>query len=395
MSIAVMLAAGVVVLAIALCFAEVGSRFSGSGGPYLYARHTFGAAPGFVVGWLLWITQVGGFAAVANLLVGYLGWFWPGLQGGASRAAIITLLVLGFTLINLRGVQQAVRLNNVLTVGKLVPLVLFVVVGAFFLTPSLFTITVVPTPAAFAAAVLIAIFPYSGFEVTVALTGEMREPHRTIPAGLLAGMMLTALVYVGVQVVAVGTLPTLAISSRPLADAAGQVFGRAGALVMVLGAMVSTLGVLHAIVLAAGRVPFAMAEQGQLPAWLGAIHPRWRTPWVALIVSGAAMLAFTLASNFVSALTITVGLRVLIYLSTCAALLVLRRRADAPPAGFMLPGGTLVASLSIVTCLVLLGARPLAETRQLVLALLVGVLLWGLTGRPVAQRPGGPDALTP
>lgn len=378
MSVAAMMIAAIVVLGIALCFAEVGSRFSGSGGPYLYALEAFGPAPGFVVGWLLWVTQLGGFAAVANLLVNYLGWFEPAVTSGFPRAAIITALVMVLTLVNIRGVRQAARLNNILTIGKLVPLVLFVIVGAFFMDRTSFSLA--PAPAslgALTAAVLVAVYPYSGFEVTVALGGEMKEPARTIPLGLLTGMLLVTVVYVGVQVVAIGTLPGLATSTRPLADAGERLFGRPGALVMVAGAMVSTLGVLHAIMLAAGRVPFAMAEQRQLPPFLGRIHPIHRTPAIGLIVSAAGMLGFTLATTFVSALTVTVGLRVLIYLVTCAALPVLRRRLA--PASFMVPGGSFLAVACIVVAVILLAVRPWAETRQLAIAVLLGLAGWGIT----------------
>ncbi len=379
MSIAAMILAAIVVLGIALCFAEVGSRFSGSGGPYLYALEAFGPAPAFVAGWLLWITQLGGFAAVANLLVNYLGWFEPSVTSGVPRAAIITALVVVLAVVNIRGVRQATRLNNLLTVGKLIPLVLFIMIGLFHVDRAAL---VAPGPAslgALTAAVLVAVYPYSGFEVTVALSGEMKDPARTIPLGLLAGMLIITAVYIGVQVVAIGTLPGLATSTRPLADAAERLFGRAGAIVMIAGALLSTLGVLHAIMLAAGRVPFAMAEQGQLPPTLGRIHHVHRTPALGLVVSAGGMLAFTLATTFVSALTVTVGLRVLIYLMTCAALPVLRRRSHAPPGAFVVPGGTFLAAACGVACVALLAARPWGETRQLVVAAFLGLAAWAFT----------------
>ena len=378
MSIAAMILAAIVVLGIALCFAEVGSRYSGSGGPYLYALDAFGPAAGFVVGWLLWITQLGGFAAVANLLVNYLAWFEPAVTAGVPRAAIITALVVVLVIINIRGVRQAARLNNLLTVGKLVPLVLFIVIGAFYVDRSAFAMSSPASLGAVIAVVLVAVYPYSGFEVTVALSGEMREPARTIPAGLLTGMLLVTAVYVGVQVVAIGTLPGLATSTRPLADAGEELFGRPGALVMIGGAVVSTLGVLHAILLAAGRVPFAMAEQHQLPAAVGRIHPLHRTPAVGLVISGVGMLAFTLATTFVSALTVTVGLRVLIYLVTCAALPVLRRR-PASATAFIVPAGSLLAITCVGICVALLAVRPWTETRQLAVAVLLGLAGWGVS----------------
>ena len=182
------------------------------------------------------------------------------------------------------------------------------------------------------------------------------DPARTIPFALLAGLAVVAIIYVGVQVVAIGTLPDLATSARPLADAAEQIFGRAGATVMVTGALISTLGVSHAILLAAGRMPFAMAERQQLPAAIAAVHPVYRTPWIGLMLSAVCMLLFTLATTFTSALTITVGLRVIIYLVTCAALPVLRRRPGERAAAFRVPAGDLVAGIAVLTC-----ARPAGD----------------------------------
>jgi amino acid transporter len=390
--------AAVAVSLITLCFAEVGSAHRDTGGPYLYAYRTFGPVVGFEIGWLLWVTQLGGFATVTNLFVNYVGWFVPSATSGGPRVAIVAMIVTSLAVVNVLGVRRAALVNNILALGKLVPLVLFVVVGARFVDTARFAFAGASTAAAFSGAVLVAVYAFSGFEVLGVPSGEIRDPERTIPFALLAGLAVVAIIYVGVQVVAIGTLPDLATSSRPLADAAGRIFGRAGATVMVTGALVSTLGVSHAILLAAGRMPFALAERRQLPAVIAAVHPVYRTPWIGLIVSASAMALFTLATTFTSALTITVGLRVIIYLVTCAALPVLRRRPGQAPAAFRVPAGDAVALLSVVTCIGLLVMRPWTETRQLVIVLLVGMVAWagcaaaarrGSPGTEAGDRPGG------
>lgn len=368
--------AGVIVLGITLCFAEVGAAFRETGGPYLYAREVFGAAVGFEVGWLMWVTQLGGFAAVTNLFVDYVGWFAPALSGGVGRIAIITAIAASLTATNIRGVRRAAVVNNLLTLAKLVPLALFVLLGLFRVDTALLVPTEAPGPAALAGAVLLAIYAYSGFEVLGVPSGEARDPERSVPFALLAGLGIVALVYVGVQVVAVGTLPDLGHSARPLADAAGRALGPAGAWVMVIGALLSTFGVAHAIVLGAGRMPFAMAEQGQLPRALAAVHPRFRTPHVGLLVSGGAMLLFTAVTTFGTALSITVGLRVIIYVVTCATLPVLRRRRGGPPTGFAAPGGSLLAAACVVVGLGLLASRPWGDIIQLAVVLAVGGVVW-------------------
>ena len=268
-----------------------------------------------------------------------MGWFVPSATSGLPRAAIIATVACGLTVINVLGVRRAATINNILTLGKLIPLALFVIVGAFFVETSRFALMGPPTTVALSGAVLVAVYAFSGFEVLGVPSGEIADPARTIPFALLAGLAVVAVIYVGVQVVAIGTLPELATSARPLADAAGGIFGRVGATVMVAGALVSTLGVSHAILLAAGRMPFAMAERRQLPAAIAAVHPVYRTPYVGLMLSAAAMALFTVGTTFTSALTITVGLRVIIYLVTCAALPILRRRAGQERASVPGAGG--------------------------------------------------------
>lgn len=385
LSIGAFLLAALIVCLITLCFAEVGSAHRDTGGPYLYAYRTFGPLVGFEVGWLMWVTQLGGFAAVVNLFVNYVGWFVPSATGGTPRVAIVAAVVIGLLVINVLGVRRAATINNLLTFGKLVPLALFVIVGIFVVDPSRFQAGAPPTALAVSSAVLVAVYAFSGFEVLGVPGGEIEDPARTIPFALLAGLAVVAMVYVGVQVVAIGTLPGLATSARPLADAAEHVFGRLGATVMVSGAIISTLGVSHAILLAAGRMPFAMAERRQLPAAIAAVHPVYRTPYIGLMVSAAGMFLFTLATTFTSALTITVGLRVIIYLVTCAALPVLRRRPGEPPAAFRVPAGELVAIVAMVTCIGLLAMRPWVEIRQLGIVLLLGLLGWAASARKGAS----------
>lgn len=368
--------AGLVVLGITLCFAEVGSAFRDTGGPYLYAYETFGPAIGFEVGWLMWVTQLGGFAAVTNLFVNYVGWFAPYVTTGPWRIGIITTLLACLTAINILGVRRAAVVNNILTFAKLVPLALFVLVGMFYIDGARLLPATLPTAPALAGAVLLAIYAFSGFEVLGVPSGEVRNPERTVPFSLLAGLGIVALVYVGVQAVAVGTLPDLGHSARPLAEAAEQTFGRTGALVMVTGALLSTLGVAHAILLGAGRMPFAMAERHQLPAGIAVVHPTFRTPHVGIMVSAAGMLLFTIVTTFTSAVTITVGLRVIIYIITCAALPVLRRRTARAPATFRAPGGSVLAIVCLLIGLGLLATRPWADIIQLGVVLAVGAIGW-------------------
>ncbi len=376
----VMLAAGVVGL-ITLCFAEVGSAFGDTGGPYLHVRRVLGSAAGFQVGWLMWIARLTGFAAVLNLFIAYVAFFAPSTSVGSIRAALVLVVTAALTAVNFFGVRRAALVNNLLTLAKLVPLAVFVIGGMLFVNPArLVPGGGVPVPSLLSA-VMLAIYAFSGFELLAVPAGEVRDPARDIPFALLAGLGVVALVYTGVQIVCVGIVPSLGTSDRPLAEAARLAVGPGGAAFMAAGALLSTLGVSHTIVLGAARLPFAMAEQGQAPAVLAAVHPRYRTPYVSLLLSAACLLLLTLLTTFTSAVTLTVGFRVLVYLLTCAALPVLRRRRVLPRASWRAPAGDLVAAVSVVICTALLLARPWPETRQLLVAVGAGFIAYWLLGR--------------
>ena len=382
------IACALVVALIILCFAEVSSRFSGTGGPYLYAREAFGPLVGFEVGWLIWVARLTAFSANCNLLVGYLGFLFPGADQGLGRILAILVVVLGLTAVNYTGVRNAALTSNVLTVAKLVPLTLFIGVGLFFLQGERFALGPRPPFAAFSVSVLLLIYAFSGFEMAVIPGGEVRHPGRDMPHALLTAIGFVAVFYFLIQVVAIGTLPGLADSSRPLADAGRTFLGRAGGAIISAGALVSILGNLNVILLVGSRLPFAMAERGELPAVLAETHPTYRTPHIAVLLSGAVALILTLTGTFVYAATISVIARLLSYGATCAALPVLRRRAAAPPAAFTVPAGPLVAVAALLLAAWLLSHVALTQARDAGIAILIGVLLYFLP-RLVRRRAAG------
>lgn len=365
-----------VVAAIMLCFAEVGSRFETTGGPYLYARAAFGPRVGFQVGWLLWLARLTSFAALCNLLISYLHALWPAADSALWRPVVISAVVATLTAINLAGVRQAAVVSNGFTIGKLAPLLLLIAVGLFFIAPSRLALGPLPAPGSFSKGVMLLIYAYTGFEAVMIPSGEIRDPRRNLPWAMLVAIAVVAVIYLLVQVVCVGVLPGLAISERPLADVGARVLGSPGAAIVSLGALVSILGVLNGIVLAAPRLLFAMAEQGQLPRFLTATHPRFHTPWVAILLSSAIMLVLALTGSFIGALTISTIIRLLTYVAICAALPALRRRPEAPPAAFRAPLGTALAVLTIVLCLWLLTQSGWREARDVATAAGIGVVIY-------------------
>lgn len=380
-------ACALLVLLVVLCFAEVGSRFEDTGGPYLYARTAFGPFVGFQVGWLVWLTRVTAFAALCNLLIDYLARLWPAVASTGGRVAVASLATLAIAAINIRGVRTAAIVANVFTIGKLVPLVLFVAVGLFFVDPAGYVPAGTPSVVDFSTAVLLLVFAFTGFETATVPAGEVRDPRRTLPFAILASMAVIVPLYLLIQVVSIGTLPELASSTTPLADAAGRFAGSLGAGVIVVGALVSISGTLNGLVLAAPRLLYAMAEQGQLPALFGRTHARFRTPHVAILLTAACMLALTLSGSFLTAVALSTITRLLAYAATCVAVPVLRRRAPGrgvAPAAFSVPGGPwVVATALLVIGWLVLHAQP-EELRNVAIAMAVGALLMGaamLAGR--------------
>jgi amino acid transporter len=365
---------------IALCFAEVGSRFSATGGPYLYAREAFGPTPAFLVGWLMWLTRLAGFATLVQVFVAYLGYFWPAAQSGLPRTTIIAGLVVILTVINLIGVKESARTSDVLTVSKLIPLSLFVVVGLFFINPSQFTFAAAPDLGSFSSAVFVLVYVFSGFEAVLVNSGEFRQPQRVIPFALTVALSAAVVLFLLIQIVCIGVLPNLASSERPLADASSQFLGTVGPTIISIGALVSIFGTLNVIMLACTRLPFAMAAQGQLPAPLARVHKRFRTPHVSILISSITALMIALPGTFIYAVKITVITRVIVYASTCVALPILRRRSPwANSDSFRAPAGVPIAILCVMLCLGLLVSSGWREARDVSVAVAIGLIVYAIT----------------
>jgi amino acid transporter len=369
-------ACAVVVILIILCFAEVSSRFDETGGPYRYAREAFGPAVGFEVGWLTWLARLTAFAANCNLMVSYLGFFWPAANTPLARAVIIVGVVVALAAVNIIGVRQATITSDLFTIGKLVPMLIFIVAGLFFLNPHAFTFGPSPPAGAFSQSVLLLIYAFTGFEMAVIPAGEIRNPQRNLPRALLIASAVVAVVYIFIQVVCIGTLPELAASSKPLADAAQKFLGTAGAAIISAGAIISIAGNLNILVLSGSRIPFAIAEQKQLPSFLARVHRRSFTPHVSIVITASLMMVLTLKSSFVAALTISAIARLVTYAVTCAALPVLRRRSDVPKAMFRLPGGPGIAIAALLLAAWLLANSTVKEAVQATIVAVIGLLIY-------------------
>jgi amino acid transporter len=373
---------------VALCFAEVGSRFTQTGGPYLYARVAFGPAIGFIVGWVTWVTRPLTIAAIGNLLVGYVSALWPAAGSGAPRAGVITAFIAVLTAVLVAGIRQTAFVGTAFTAGKLVVLGVFIVAGLPAIAWDRVTFDSAPDPGALASAVLLLVFAFGGFEMGSVVAGEIRDPRRDLPIGMTAALGIVAALYILIQLVAIGTATGLATSERPLADAAtvvlGPIVGRTFAVValmLLLGTMLTTL-------LLGTRMMYALGEQGQLPAFFARVHPRTRTPIGSILVTCGVAYVATLFSTFAGVLVIATSTRILTYLVTCVALPVLRRRPDVPPPLFEFRAGVPIAVACTVMLSALLFQSSWTELMTLVGVTVAGALPWWL-GR---ARGSGQDA---
>lgn len=372
-------AVGAASMLVAVSFAEAASRFEGTGGPYLYTRAAFGRFAAFEVGWMLWFTRAASWASVINVLVSSLGFYWPRVTSGAPRAVLITTIIALIAAINIRGIRQSSLVVNLLTAGKLVPLAVFIGAGLFFVDWSRLTAGASVSFKGLSASGLLLIFAFGGYEVVPVVAGETRDPRRDVPFALIMTIIIVTIVMTLAQAVALGTLPGLAGSKTPLADAAAVFLGGGGAAMMTIGAVLSTSGNNMGQALSGSRNLFALAEQRDLPPFFGRVHPRFRTPINAILVTAVVALVLALSGTFQSLAAASAISRLLVYVATCASTLRLRAarfEGVVKPPMFVVPFGPVVPLAAILIALAILtGATPL-QLRAGTGALAAGAILY-------------------
>ena len=372
-------AIGVVSMLMAVTFAEVASRFEGTGGPYLYARAAFGRFAGFEVGWMLWFTRVASWAAVINILVSSLGFYWPRATAGLPRSFLITSIICVLAAINIRGIRQSSFVVNMLTLAKLLPLGVFVVTGLWFVEWGRLQPGPAPSGANLASSGLLLIYAFGGYEIVPVPGGEAKDPRHDVPFALIMTIVVVATVLTLAQIVALGTLPDLAQSKTPLTDSAVVFLGAGGGVMITIAAVVSATGNNMGGALSGSRNLFALAEQGDLPSVFSRLHPRYRTPVVAIIVTSGVALTLALSGTFQSMATASAVSRLVVYLSACASTLRLRsRRFDGivHPPEFVVPFGSVIPIAAILIAVAVLGGATSAQLRNGVLALAAGAVLF-------------------
>jgi amino acid transporter len=382
------LLAGAAMGVIILCYAEVSSQFTQTGGTYIYCREAFGRLTGLQVGWMLMLSRLTACAANANLLVIYLGTFWPQTARPAPRFAIITVLLGVLLVVNYRGVRDGTLVSNFFVVAKLIPLGIVCLAGGYYLSTHAATTwpTVNATPGTWRNALLLLFFAYGGYEAAMNPLGEARNPKRDAPFALLAALAIVTLLYTVLQWVVVGILPAYATTERPLAEVARIVMGGGGAALVAAGAMVSVYGYLGANFLTGPRATFAFAEQGEFPRWFAAVHPRFHTPYFSIVVFAVVCWGLSLFGSFTWNVTLSAVARLFYYGAVCAAVPVLRRKQPGA-AWFRLPAGFLFALVGVLICLVLLSGVDFSKSLILLGTIAIALLNWAAVRKNTAPNP--------
>lgn len=374
--------AGLAVGLLVLCFAEASSYFDEPGGGYLYTREAFGRFIGFEVGWMTWLARIASIASLSNGFALATGFLWPSATVGWTRAAVITLPLALLTWINVVGVKSGARTAVGLVIVKILTLLFFVGVGVFFVDWSRVVAFEIPHGGRLGEAALLLLFAYAGFENTAAAAGEYKNPRRDVPFALLTMIAFLTLLYTAVQVVAVGTLPGLAESVSPLAEAAGLFIGGWAALLMTIGAMISIEGNVGNTTLVGPRYLFALARDGFGPRVLSRVHAKYRTPAVAIVTQSTVALTLALSGSFVQLAMLSVIARLATYIGTAAAVPVLRKRLGGRPDAFRLPGGPTIPIAALLLSFAFLASAGWPNLIAGAIALAVGIVIYGFRRPP-------------
>lgn len=331
---------------------------------------------------MTWLARIASVASLSAGLAVATSYLLPGADSGLLRIAVITIPLVILTLINVVGVRPGAGVAVGFAIAKSLPLLIFVAVGIFAIDWSRLGGMQMPAFETFGEASLLLLFAYAGFENTPAAAGEYRNPQRDVPFALLTMIALVTLLYTLVQMVAVGTLPGLAESASPLAESATLFLGAGAGLLMTVGAMVSITGNIGNTTLVGPRYLFAISRDGFGPSLFGRVHPRFRTPAAAIILQSSIALILALTGSFVELAMLSIVARLATYIGTAAAIPILRRKREAKPGAFRLPGGPIIPVGALVLCLLFMASATTANLVAGVIALGAGGVIYLLRQNP-------------
>src|SRR5881275_858751 len=346
------------------CFAIAGSRVSLTGGLYAYVEVAFGRYVGFLAGILYFLTALGAVAGVVNVLANSVSLVFPSLGSPVMRIVVMFAVYGLLVLINIRGVREGAGAVTVITVAKLLPLLLFIGVGIFFIHGPNLSWSVWPGSKPLGDAVILLIFAFVGIEVALIPSGEVKNPVRTVPRSAYLALIITTIIYILIQLVAQGTLGVDLANHKdaPLAESAALFLGNIGRTILLAGATIAAFGFVTSDILSSPRMIFAFGRDGALPAWFAHVHPRYRSPDVAIMTYAVLAFALSVTGTFEKLAVLSNVAVLLMYLLCCAACWFLVQRdvrTDGQPFNF--PGMKIVPALAILAIIWILAHATLFE----------------------------------
>ncbi|HEV8496332.1 MAG TPA: amino acid permease [Gemmatimonadaceae bacterium] len=363
---------------IVLCFAEAGSRVSLTGGLYAYVEVAFGPLVGFLTGAMLWAGITAATAAVSSFFADALSALIPALAVGQARAASLVIVLVTLAALNIAGVRGASRFNVVMTLAKLLPLLLLVILGAASVNSGNLAWHATPASSDVARASAVLIFAFLGVETALVPSGEVRDTSKTVPRAIFIAMAIVTLLYLAIQIVTQGILgPALVGQKTPLAEAAAVALGVPGRTLILVGSAVSIFGYVSGMTLAVPRMLFAFGRDGFLPAPLAAVHERFRTPYVAIIVQTLIVIGLAVSGSFEKLAIIANGSILLVYAACCLAVIELRRRkVQESGAPFRVPFAAAIPVLAVLVIVWLMTSLTAEEWKALLVVVAVAIVVY-------------------
>jgi len=349
---------GIMLAAIMLCYAEIGSRVTSAGGSYAYVETAFGDFAGFVIGWIYFFGwSILSDAALMNIIADSLSAIFPVFLNPWLRG-IFFFVLLGFmVVINIWGAKQGVAVVKLITIIKLLPLFGIIIFGLGKIEASNLHWEHLPSIKTFGNSVLVLFFAFAGFESALGVSGEIKNPKRTVPLGILLGGFLVLIVYLLLQAVTQGILGAqmTVFKDAPLAAVAEKIVGSIGGTLLLLTAAISCFGSVSADVLNTPRVLFASANDGLFPKFLGKVHPKFATPYWAITCFGGLIFVLSVAGGFKQLAVLASAAILLIYLAVILATIKLRmKKQEAAEKTFRVPGGLIIPFIGIAAIIWLL-----------------------------------------
>jgi basic amino acid/polyamine antiporter, APA family len=348
----------IMMAAIMLCYTEIGSRVTTSGGSYAYVEAAFGPFAGFIINWLfLFGFGILGDAAIINIVADSLAVIFPVFQSLWVRGLLFFILIGFMVLVNVRGAKQGVAFVKLIAIIKILPLFAIIIFGFSHIKTANLHLEQVPSLKTFGNTILILFFAFAGFETVLNVSGEIKNPKRTIPVGILIGGVLVLIIYLLLQTVTQGIFGTHmeAVKDAPLAAVAEKIIGPVGGIILLIAAAVSCFGNVSGDVLLVPRLLFAGAQDAIFPKFLGKVHPKFATPYWAIIIYGSLIFILSISGGFRQLAILASASILIIYLAVILATIKLRRKNQViAEKAFKMPGGLAIPFIAIVAIVWLL-----------------------------------------